>query len=70
MRLLTQAIRSFVSHSGSKNIVTPVASTFRTFCAQKAPVRNEPKHDWNRAVSDAEKIVGCVLNKFVLIKSQ
>lgn len=60
MRLLRLAISSYVNHSNLRTLVTPIAYTSRTFCAEKAPVRSEPKHDWNRAVSDAEKIVGFV----------
>lgn len=59
MRVLRLAIRSYVNHS--KSFVTPVVSISRTFCAEKVPARPEPKHDWNRAMSDAEKIVGFVL---------
>lgn len=60
MRVLRLAIRSYVRHS--RPSVTPVVSISRNFCVEKAPAptKPEPKHDWNRAMSDAEKIVGFV----------
>lgn len=30
----------------------------KSYCNEKLAIKSEQKHDWNRAVSEAEKIVG------------
>lgn len=41
------------------------ASNLKFYCNEKLAIK-EQKHDWNRAVSEAEKIVGFVLIQFYL----
>lgn len=43
-----------------RNQLVPLVSNARLYCNEKLAIKSEQKHDWNRAVSDAEKIVGFV----------
>lgn len=43
----------------STRVVT-VIPNIRAYCNEKLAIKSEQKHDWNRAVSEAEKIVGFV----------
>lgn len=67
-RFLRLTVKNYVSQS-RKPPSAVAYITVRNFCAEKAPARPEPKHDWNRAMSDAEKIVGLVFLRLKFSKN-